>query len=364
MSRFVLSVFCLNFNEILGVQDLPESFEKHPLVRFPYTMDNCPTFNVMMDAIKRAQKSISLYVYQIDDMRFLDALKTKVAEGICVRVIYEPQIYSHAYTKILDLGAILKERGIDFRIISGSNKRVKMTHAKVLLIDTETEEDGWGMVYTANLDSDSLPGTSKMFPEGTRDFGLVVTHPEDVKTLATMFQADWEDTPYTPTNHNCVFGPHAQRTTIKQTIESAQKSLDIYAVSVQDDALVHSICAQAEKGIAVRLITMPYPFGPQDPNLENLKKLQNTGVKLYFFPHDISKEDNAQQGDLYMHAKCFLVDAQRLFVTSCNMYPISMDNDREIGIFTQDPAAIADFKTAFETDVITYCGTAHPGLEQ
>jgi phosphatidylserine/phosphatidylglycerophosphate/cardiolipin synthase-like enzyme len=52
----------------------------------------------------------------------------------------------------------------------------------------------------------------------------------------------------------------------------------------------------------------------------------------------------------YLHAKNILVDNQTLLITSMNLSTNAIENNREIGIVTQDKEAVNSFLYQFNKD--------------
>jgi phosphatidylserine/phosphatidylglycerophosphate/cardiolipin synthase-like enzyme len=117
-------------------------------------------------------------------------------------------------------------------------------------------------------------------------------------------------------------------------INGATKSLDIYAEVMRDRKVMDALFAARERGVAVRLIMTD----DGDDGDKERQELANAGVRVV-----IAKS-------LYIHAKMVLADNERLFIGSENFTATSMDQNRELGIITTEPTAIARANQVFDKD--------------
>lgn len=336
----LLLLLIFSSSNLIGI---PPSFEKHPMVSFPETCDRELTRNVIVQAIAAAKHSVRLYMYQMDDDAeggIIQTLCKKAQEGKGVRAILEPRVFAHDFNQssVITKGSIWKQlegAGVEVRTISGEpGKPFEQSHLKLLLIDVETPHEGYGLLTTANFDKESLlPGSDPKFPQGARDFGLIIQDSSVLQECLQMFESDWQGERFSPSHPLLVWGPDHQRATITKEIQQAEM-IDMYQQSVQDNAIVEALCRCTQQfGYKVRLITMSHPFSPtKDYNRDNLLKLARAGVKIHFFSNDITRSAQEAHGTYYMHAKAFLFDDSRLLINSCNLYQPSLDKNRELGI--------------------------------
>jgi phosphatidylserine/phosphatidylglycerophosphate/cardiolipin synthase-like enzyme len=95
------------------------------------------------------------------------------------------------------------------------------------------------------------------------------------------------------------------------------------------------LVSRAASGIRVRIL-LPDPI--EDPGWEIVGRLQAAGIEV------------RELDDPYGHAKAILVDGISLFIGSQNLTKTSLDENRELGIVTDDRGVIARLTATFARD--------------
>jgi phosphatidylserine/phosphatidylglycerophosphate/cardiolipin synthase-like enzyme len=163
----------------------------------------------------------------------------------------------------------------------------------------------------------------------------------DVEEIVSAFEADWRRNPFVPSSANLVWSPINARERIGAVIDLAQRRLDVYAPSAQDEEQLGQLVDAAGRGVRVRLLT-----SASDANGEagdgsrdyGLDLLQRGGVEVRVLeePH--------------VHAKVFAADHAVAFVGSQNISTTSLDYNRELGLILSDPDALRRLSATFMYD--------------
>ena len=265
-----------------------------------------------------ARRSIQLSIYLLSDDAIIAALASAAERGVTVQVLLEEHPFGGGGGQDL-IFARLIDAGIDAR---WADPVYRFSHIKTFVIDGR-------VALIMNL---NLSGTA--FSQN-RELAVITTRPSDVAQAAAIFAADWDHTGATPPGP-LVVSPTNSRTELLALINGATATLDIYAEVVRDEELVTAIAAAATRGVRVRLVMSG---APTDNNAAGRATLASAGVAVH-----LSRE-------LYIHAKMFLADGERLFVGSQNMTGASLDQNRELGIITTDRASLDRANRVFEHDV-------------
>lgn len=271
----------------------------------------------ILDELSAAARTIDVMVYLLTDRPIINALVAAEDRGVQVRVILEQQPFGGSGNPE-ETASTLRRAGAEVR---WSSSAFTFTHAKTILVDRSL-----ALILSLNL-------TRSAF-ESNREFGIVTDRPALVEPAQRIFDADWNGRPVNDAG-GLVVSPIGSREAMAGLIRSAVRSIDIYAEVIRDDAMVRLIASKASDGVAVRLVMSP----DEDPAwVPDRAALLAAGVELRYM------------GSPYVHAKAILVDGARLFVGSENFTQTSLDENREIGVITDDPTATARVAAAFERD--------------
>jgi phosphatidylserine/phosphatidylglycerophosphate/cardiolipin synthase-like enzyme len=271
----------------------------------------------LLAEIDGARESIEIAVYTFTDPDMLAAVGRAAARGVRVRALLERDPYLGAGSPDADRAA-LERAGVEVR---WAPTRFTFLHEKAMIVDAAV-----AVIGTMNF-------TSAGFLSN-RELALVTTDPAEVMAASTVFEADWDERP-TPALATLISSPENSRIELAGLLESATRSLDIYAEVLLDGASVDLLAQRAGAEVAVRVL-LPPPF--EDRGWLVVERLAASGVQL----HDLS--------DPYGHAKAILVDGREAFVGSQNLTATSLDENRELGITFTEPTAIARLATTFERD--------------
>jgi cardiolipin synthase A/B len=277
----------------------------------------------VVDAIEAAKKSVWMEMYILSDTKVIYALEDAASHGVDVRVMLEPNpLGTSPPTKTMDE---LQAAGVK---VEDSDPSFALTHEKGMVIDGTT-----AFIMTSNFSRAGLGGYSSSSSYNDRDYGIVDTIPQDVQTVAAIFQADWNRGNAQINDPNLVVSPVNSRNDLTTLLNSAKSSILIESEEMDDSSIEQTLVNAAHRGVKVEVIL---PSGSS--NNAGIGVIQPGGVQV--------REDNA----LYIHAKLIVVDGQKAFVGSENFSAQSLDQNRELGIIVADQGALQTLQQTFQQD--------------
>ena len=275
--------------------------------------------HVLLQLLRHAEHSIDLMVYLLSSEEIIEALAAARQRGVQVRVLLEEKpVGGGEYNRLASQR--LAAAGVRVRWTSPA---FRFTHAKVIIVDAEQAS-----IMTLNLTASSF--------RSNREFAIIVEDPGVVSSLQDLFQSDWERAPSPEFGLPLVISPGNARNILHDLIASAHQSLEVYVLSLEDDSIAGALADAARRGVRVRLITNPP--SARDPYADERAILRESGGIIGFLAYPD------------VHAKVIVVDGQRAFVGSQNLTATSLDQNREVGIVTDDPAVLRRLRQTFETD--------------
>lgn len=274
----------------------------------------------VMQAIEGARDSIRLKIYLITQDAVVEALAQAVQRGVDVRVIIEEEPYGGGESNALVKQA-LETAGVQVRARPGA---FVYSHEKSLVVD-----DRRAYLMTHNLTNSSF--------NRNREYMAIVEDPAVVAEVAQVFDADWERVEPALDSALLVWSPVNSRPRIEALVESAQVSLDVEHTSLLDEHILGLLTAAAQRGVRVRVIT-PAVLDPSEWEWEPVTQMHEAGVAIRFLD------------DPYVHAKAIVVDGQTAMIGSQNLTANSLENNRELGIVFDDPAAVNRLARTFLID--------------
>jgi cardiolipin synthase A/B len=271
------------------------------------------SFFPIVNAIDKAQTSINITVFRLDDPIIQEALYTAHKRGVRVRVLVATSARGWEL-KNRQLLKAAKKMGLEIQEPAGDSKKSRF-HYKVMTVDGKMS-----LVFTFNPTRENL--------HYTRDFGVVLFNEKVSEELNRLFSADWSNTTFKPSADSPLFvSPYNSRKKITSLLDSAKTSIHVWDAKVNDPAIVDLLLAKAAQGVDVRVL------GDEDGALA---RGLNVGFK------EITR--------FKLHAKCVLVDAERAAIGSMNMRKECFDARREAGIILDDAATVKKLEAIFKSD--------------
>lgn len=280
----------------------------------------------VLNAIKGAKKSVHMTMYLLSDYRVIGALASLKNAGVDVKVVlnrtFPPNGGSNDSTY-----ASLQSKGVDVRWAPSA---YAFTHAKTVIIDGAEV-----IVMTMNLTESS--------PKDNREFIATDTDPQDVADAEALFQGDYENHSTTVTS-NLVLSPQSTskidaRSRLKALIDSAKTSVDVEVQSLSENELVDALIAAKQANVKVRVVVAGGSGVDTTPaETDSAARLKQSGVAIVYVANP------------YIHAKSLVVDGAKAFVGSQNFTPTALFNNREVGVVTDAPAAVAKVSSVIAQD--------------
>lgn len=282
----------------------------------------------VLETITGAHHNITLTIYELNDPAIVDALIAAQERGVQVRVLYNNASFAAMHMANPNTGAVLN--------LSNAGARTKpaspvfaVTHQKTLTADATRS-----VIMTFNLE----PG----YFNTTRDFGIVTTNRSEVREIASVFEADWNYRNVTPDYPTLVWSPVNSREKILTVINHSVKSIDVYNEEITDWQSINALAAAAERGVVVRVIAADMESDGKNVNAPAIRTLRNASAE--------AKEITS----LYIHAKVVLADygtpEQVAFVGSENLAPVSLNDNRELGILVTEQPILDRLESVFLQD--------------
>lgn len=169
------------------------------------------SFFPIVRAIDRAERSINLTVFRMDDPIIQRALIEARQRGVRIRVLISSSArgWQERNRKLLKDA---NDAGIDTREPAGDSKRARY-HYKVMTVD-EAE----AFVFTFNPTRDNL--------HYARDFGVELYSQPIAAEINRLFDADWADQPFTPDRDSpLLVSPFNSRQKMETLLAGARTSI-------------------------------------------------------------------------------------------------------------------------------------------
>ncbi|WP_300456191.1 phospholipase D-like domain-containing protein [Accumulibacter sp.] len=271
------------------------------------------SFFPIVRAIDRAERTINLTAFRMDDPIVQRALIEAQQRGVRIRVLISSSArgWEERNRKLLKDA---REAGIATREPAGDSKRARY-HYKVMTVDDEA-----ALVFTFNPTRENL--------HYTRDFGIEIYSPAITAEINRLFDADWDDLPFVPNDSSpLLISPFNSRQKFERWLAAAEHSIQIADAKLEDPAIVKLLVHKARSGVRVRVLGDEAHGGRLPPEIA-------FGVVPRY----------------KLHAKCTIVDGSAALVGSMNLRAESLDRRRELGILVDDGDVLHRLQAVFESD--------------
>ncbi|MBN8450410.1 MAG: FHA domain-containing protein [Candidatus Accumulibacter sp.] len=271
------------------------------------------SFFPIVRAIDRAERSINLTVFRMDDPIIQQALLEARQRGVRIRVLISSSArgWEEKNRKLLKDA---KETGIATKEPAGDSKRARY-HYKVMTVDDEE-----ALVFTFNPTRENL--------HYTRDFGIQVYNPAIATEINRLFNADWNDLPFAPDQESpLLVSPFNSRQKMEMLLENAGESIQIADAKLTDPAIIRLLVKKARSGIPIRVL------GDEEHGSELPSEIDFRAVPRY-----------------RLHAKCAIIDGVTAVIGSMNLRTESLDRRRELSITVDDADVLRGLAAVFESD--------------
>ena len=259
----------------------------------------------IVQAIKRAKKTIDIFIFRFDRDEIEKALAAAVQRGVQVRALIA-HTNRGGEARLRKLEQRLLAAGV---LVSRTADDLLRYHAKFMVADAVLHLFGFNFT---KLDIDK----SRSFAISTRDAKTVA---EALK----LFEADVTRQAYSPGKSHLVVSPENARAMLTAFIAGAKKELAIYDAKVQDPSIIKLLKERAAKGVTVRIIGN---MKGKDPGIEERRL------------------------PIRLHVRAIVRDGTRAFVGSQSLRKDELENRREVGLIINNPGVARKIMQVFETD--------------
>ena len=269
--------------------------------------------------IAGARHTVDLSMYELADVRTQQLLIGAAGRGVRVRVLLDRALG----------GASVNRSAFSQLAAAGVPVRWAPTPG-VLHQKTVTVDGAVAAVMTGNL-------VSRFYPTD-RDFVVIDRDPAAVGAIESVFADDWSGAPRSggAAVAGLVWSPGAE-TALVALIDSARHSLTIENEEMDSPTVETALEAARRRGVNVE-VTMT-----SDPNWNAaFAALTRAGVHVATYPD--------RPGTLFIHAKAMVSDRTTAFIGSQNFSTPSLQNNRELGVITSDPAVVDAVNRVLATD--------------
>ena len=271
------------------------------------------SFFPMVRAIDKAESSINLTVFRMDDPIIQRSLLEAQKRRVRIRIL----ISSSARGWEDENRKLLKDAnkaGIATKEPSGDSKKARY-HYKVMTVD-----DSAALIFTFNPTRENL--------HYTRDFGIELYDPSVASEINRLFDADWHDTAFTPdVDSPLLISPFNSREKMTALLASAETSIHIADAKLEDPEILRLLVEKARSGVEVRVL------GDEKHRSSLPMAIDSRSIPRF-----------------KLHAKCTIIDRSRAVIGSMNMRPESFDRRREVCIVVDDVDVISRLNAVFSSD--------------
>lgn len=259
----------------------------------------------IVQAIKRAKKTIDIFIFRFDRDEIEKALAAAVLRGVQVRALIA-HTNRGGEARLRKLEQRLLAAGV---LVSRTADDLLRYHAKFMVADAVLYLFGFNFT---KLDIDK----SRSFAISTRDTKTVA---EALK----LFESDITRQAYSPGKSHLVVSPENARAMLTAFIGGAKKELAIYDAKVQDPSIIKLLKELAAKGVTVRVI--------------GDMKGKDRGIEERRLPSRL-------------HVRAIVRDGKQAFVGSQSLRKDELENRREIGLIVNNPGVARKLMQVFESD--------------
>ena len=165
------------------------TFKEYSVTKVQAAVSPDCSYRLLMGALNSAKVSITAYVYNIGAPYILELLKQKLAAGVKVRVMVDPNDPSDQ--KSLEWDHLKSLKGIDLKLSpsTGTRRVFTVCHQKYVVVDGKTV-----VVESANWAVSSIPVVTKPgeYKPGNREWLIRVNDSKLAAWFEQLFQLDWD----------------------------------------------------------------------------------------------------------------------------------------------------------------------------
>lgn len=380
----------------------------------PITGEDIPSSPVVA-VIQKATKTLDIEIYMITDFDVRKAIRSALQRNVRVRLIKEPAAIGegcpyfypirgekdkitgyrlagveepipppkkrrNAPGKPVDQDCVDQRQMLQEIVLGGGTvvefKKPELCgkggtncveHGKMVISD-----ERYVLLSSGNFNSSNLcnlkpsPISGKVTQKCNRDYSYILdakqsnADADSVRLLKTVFENDLQQKNYdlygilkaSPAQERITVSPYSMDPLL-EFIRSAKKSVIVQNQYIKDPTLQETLLEVAKRGIKVELsLASLCSFGKPKANAakkaaEVFGAFDNAGILSTFFT--AQNRINGKTG--YMHAKAILVDGERAWMGSVNGSTQALTDNREFGIFFDEPQSVQALRRVLEKDL-------------
>jgi len=286
---------------------------------YAYTLIKLPDdgYQSVYDFIDSANKTIDMTMYSLVDSNAEAALIAAAQRGVNVRVLFN--------SNASDGGTVgMDQPAFDNLTANGVNVVYSwpgvLWHQKSIVVDNKRVA-----IMNCNLVA--------QYYSVLRDFIVITDNPATVSGVAATFEADYSNNTIAPVagdvppGSELVWSPGAEKQ-FTQMIESARAGTILYVETEQLDStpIEDALIAAVKRGVTVNFTMTNTP-----EFTDGFNTLKAGGVNVSLYPSG---------APIYIQAKAISVNNDTVYIGSTNLTATSTDNDRNVGIITQNSTVV------------------------
>jgi phosphatidylserine/phosphatidylglycerophosphate/cardiolipin synthase-like enzyme len=260
----------------------------------------------LLDALRRAKKSIRIVIFRFDRVEIEKALVAAVERGVTVQALI-------AYT---NRGEERNLRRLEMRLLAQGITVTRTAddlvryHGKMILIDDK-------LLYILAFNF------THMDIDLSRSFGVAISKPGIVKEAVRLFGCDSKRQPFKDPTGGLVVSPVNARKSLTDFIAGARKQLLMYEMKISDRELLKLLNQKISEGVEVRILSRA--------------SAKNGAIPVRRPPSRL-------------HLRAILRDRDSAFVGSQSLSKLELEARREIGVIFRDKKVVKQMETVFEKD--------------
>ncbi len=262
----------------------------------------------IIDAIKRAKKTVDIAIFRFDLHEVEKALTTAVSgPGVRVRALIA-HTNKGGERGLRKLELRLLEAGVT---VSRTADDLVRYHGKYMIVDGKQL-----CVLGFN--------TTHLDVFRSRSFGIITTEKKLVSEAVRLFEADTNKDPFSSKAADLVVSPENSRVRLSALIKAAKKELLIYDPKVSDGPMLRLLLERARSGVDVRVI--------------GKVTLRGQGLQAGKMPK------------IRLHVRAIIRDGIEIFMGSQSLRGLELDRRREVGVVIRNARIARQMKSTFEAD--------------
>lgn len=349
-----------------------EIYKRLPKPPIPLGLYSNPDAPAVADFISSATSSVDIEIYEMSDLGVREALRRALKNKIRVRIIKEPRPVGQkcdpfAARASRDNPDCVDQKKLFKEIQQAGGKTVPFNkeqlcgqvrksgpcfqHGKMVLVDGRQ-----ALLSTGNFNSSNLCNLEARPSKCNRDFSYITADPEVVTQLGRIFEKDLAGKRYALADvlskgtlkRKLTVSPFSFAP-LKEFMRTAQRKIQIQNQYIRDPDFVAELIYLASKVQVEIQLSDICNYGSVSEKLayesdKMFRALEDAGVKIKMF----HKRHRIRGKPGYLHSKAIVVDGERAWVGSVNLSSASLNQNREFGIFFNQPSraqAFSEFLT-------------------